>query len=888
MSWSAHVARRLERLDIEPHRLAEITEELSLHLDDRVEELRRLGTPDDEAVRIATAELDRLDLAALARGVPRANAVAPIGTQPTEGWIASLRSDIGYGLRALRQQPGLSLVALVVLAFGIGGSTGIFSVVNAVLLKPLPFSVPGQLVTYWGTAPEKGLTVVNYPDALYSLHSARVRSMSGVAMYGGAGFTLSGNGDAQRLVASNVTSEFFSVLGVAPALGRDFTRDEATRGNNLVTILGHGLWQRAFGGDSSIIGRSVRLNDIPTTVVGVMPSGFDFPNHSELWVPLGIAPTSADCWCYSAIGRLRPGATTDDVAREVDALNDEYLRVGQVGPVRPPDQRRTIVRPLAQELAGPLREPVVILLCAVGAVLVIACANLANLLLARATAREREFAIRSCLGANPTRIVQQLLVEGTLLASGGALAGFLLAIWISGVLGSFVVARLPHLQRVAIDGWVLLFTLGLTALTVVLFGLAPALRSRRIDLHTALRDGARSSRGRAGRRLGNGFVAAQVALSLVLLVSAGLLTRSFRNLLREDAGFDAGNTVVARLSTAGAAYRSDTAVRTFYQRLDAALADRPEFSAHAFSSTAPFSSGDHQRNYFVDGKASRPGEPQLVASVRSVSPEYFRTVGTTVLQGRPFTDNDRPAREPVAVVDESLARLEFPRGDAIGRRVRFDPGEPWHTIVGVVRSIKHGDLARAPDRYVYLSYSQHPRTGMDVLLRTTLTPGAAAAVLRQVVASLDPGLPIFNVHTIGEAVEASVAVQRLLYRLLLAFAVAALALAAIGLYGVASLNVTTRFREFGVRAALGASPASIRDAVLRGGFGLAIAGIGIGLVAAVVTTSFLRTLLYRVAPLDGVTFGVVAVTLALVVLVASYIPARRAMRADPLQALRQD
>jgi putative ABC transport system permease protein len=892
-SWKDEVRQRLAAFDVEPHRSAEIIEELALHLEDRVEELRRRALTPEQADATARAELDRLDIAALARRVARPNpAEATPGAESTSGsWFRGAGADVRYGLRALRRQPGLSAVALGVLALGIGGSAGIFSVVNAVLLRPLPFRAPEQLVSFWGTAPEKGLPVVNYPDALYAYYRARSRTLSSLAMYEGAGFVLTGNGEAQRLESHNVTSEFFSVLGVKPAVGREFTTDEATRGKNLVAILSHGLWQRRFGGDPSIIGRSITLNDLPTTVVGIMPRGFDFPNHSQLWVPLGIDATSTNCWCYNAVGRLRTGALPDDVGRELDALNGafwEEREPGRVETPKPAGHRGTIVKPLGEDLVGELRDPMILLLCGVGAVLLIACANLANLLLARAAAREREFAIRACVGASPRRIVRQLLVEGVLLAIGGAMLGLLVAMWISRVLGRFALERLPHLQTVGIDGRVVLFTAAVAMLTVLLFGLAPALRVHRLDLQSTLRDGGRGSRGSANRRLGDAFVVGQVALSLVLLVAAGLLVRSFQNLIQQDTGFSAGDAIVARVSATGVAYRSDTTIRRFYARLEASLRVRPEFSAVALASTAPFSPGNHQMNYFVEGKETRPDQPTLVTSFRSVTPTYFTTVGTTILQGRAFTDDDRTESARVAIVDESLAKLEFPSGEAVGKRVKVEPDAPWLTIVGVVRSIKHGDLAKAPDRYVYVPSSQFPQRRMEIIARSSLAPSAVTALLRSELAKLDPTLPLFDVHTIQEAVRASLDVQRLLYELLMAFALTALLLAAIGLYGLMSLHVTQRFREFGVRLALGASPATLRRMVLRGGVMLATIGVVVGLAGAAGATTLLRSQLFGVTPLDPLTFASVAAVLGAVVLVASYLPARRATSADPLIALREE
>ncbi len=471
---------------------------------------------------------------------------------------------------------------------------------------------------------------------------------------------------------------------------------------------------------------------------------------------------------------------------------------------RSPERRGTVVVPLRETLVGGLHDPMLLLLGGVAAVLVIACANLANLLLARAIARQREFAIRVCLGASPRQVVRQLLVESALLALGGSLLGLGVAFWVSRILGGFALGRLSHLQSVGMDGTVLLFTASVGASSVILFGVAPALRSRRLDLQGALREESRASRGLSRRRLSDRLVIAHVALALVLLTTAGLLVRSFAELVRQDAGFDPASRIVARVIADGAAYQTEGSLWQVFQRLGASLQTRPELTSVALSSTAPFSRGNHQRNYFVEGKELLPGEQALVMSLRSVTPAYFATIGTTILQGRPFSEQDGEEREFVAIVDEGLARLEWPRGDAIGKRIRFetDPDEPWRTIVGVVRSIKHGDLAKPSDRYVYLPFAQYPQHRMDVIVHSNADPAMVVAILRAELAKLDAAIPLFDIHMLPDAMRESVEVQRLLSQLLLAFALTALLLAVIGLYGVMALNVSQRFPR--IRSAPGA------------------------------------------------------------------------------------
>ncbi len=802
-----------------------------------------------------------------------------------------IADDLRYALRGLRNRPALTTVALLTLALGIGANVAIFSVVNAALLRPLPFREPERLVYFWGTSPDKGLPVVNYPDALHDHYRRRSRTVSPLAMSGRAGFTLTGFGDAERLDAANVTVDYFKVLGVAPMLGRSFLPAEETRGNNLVTLLSYGLWERRFSSDPAIVGKAIDLNGIATTVVGVMPRGFDFPDKSQLWVPLGIDPQATNCWCYLAIGRMSPGVVAADVGREIDALNEDFFAEREGRARKPPAERKrgTVVVPVAEHLVGDVQGPMLVMLGAVGMVLLIACANVANLLLERALSRGREMAVRACLGASPWRVLRQLLVESLVLAALGSAGGLALAAWGLRLLEPAVLERLPHLRGVGMDLRVLGFTLGVSALTAVVFGLAPALRGARLDLHEAIREGARGSRGAPSRRLNDAFVVSQLALSLVLLVVAGLLMRSFANLTALETGFRAERVLVGRISLPGRVYQDAARIRGFHGQLLERVAGLPGVTAVAQSSTAPFSSGNNQQEFVVQGQEPAEGQPVLVASVRSVTPSYFKTVGTPLLRGRAFDEGDADGRELVAIVDESLARRHWADGNALGQRVRVGglrSTNPWRTVVGVVAAIKHQDLSRRPDHYVYLPFAQDARRTMDLIVRTAQEPQALAGSVRAQLKTLDPALPMFDVHTLEQAVSDSLRVQRLLNGLLIGFALVALLLASIGIYGVVSLNVRSRTNEFGIRLALGASPSGVRALVLRQGLRLSLAGAGIGLTGAVFLSRHLGTLLFGVAPVDPPTFSAVTLALVGVALLACYVPARRATRLDPLQSLR--
>jgi predicted permease len=890
--WRDEIRKRLAGRALE--RGDEIVEELSQHLDDHWSELVRRGSEPELARRqtleqLASEDALRRALEGVERvAVPAAPALGAAGS----GRLTGLGADLRYALRSLRARPGTSAAAIVTLALGIGANVAIFSVVNAALLRPLPFQEPERLVVFWGTAPEKGLPIVNYPDALYSYYRQRSRAVDPLAMYGRAGFTLTGAGDAERLNGANVTVDFFRLLGVAPLMGRDFKPDEEVRGKNLVTLLGYGLWQRRFGGDPAIVGKPIDLNGIPTTVVGIMPRGFDLPSRSELWVPLGIDPQSQDCWCYWAAGRLAPGRSADDLGLEIDSLNQDFWQEREGRTPVPPAQRKrgTVVVSVAEQLTGEVRAPMLVLLGAVGLLLLIACANVANLLLVRAVARGREIAVRCCLGASPWRVLRQLLVESFVLAAAGALFGLAVAWWGLRLLEPTALERLPHLARVGLDPGVLLFTLVVTAATALLFGSAPAVRAARTDLQEAVHDGARGSRGAWSRGLNDAFVVAQFALSLVLLIGAGLLLRSFSRLSALDTGFRSERVLVGRVSLPGREYQDAASVRGLFDRLRERLEALPGVEAVGLSSIAPFSAGNNQQAFVLQGKEPAPGQPTLVASVRSATPSYFSAVRTPLLRGRLFDERDREGAELVAIVDESLARRHWRDGIAVGQRVRIGGNDsPWRTIVGVVAAIKHRDLRREPDHYVYAPFAQLPQWRMDVVVRS---PAAArpelATALRSELRRIDPTLPLFDVHTLEQAVADSLLLQRLVNGLLLAFALVALLLASIGVYGVMSLNVSQRVNEFGIRLALGATPVGVRALVLRQGMRLVMLGAALGLGVAVGLTRFLGAMLFEVPPLDPATFSAVTLGLLAVAAVACYVPARRATALDPLAALRRE
>lgn len=897
--WKAEVRDRLGDIGASPVRAEEIVEEMGDHLEDRYRERLAGGASEAEARRAVLEELEGPLLRdELRRAVPSAPPLPPVLGAPSAGrWMTGLWGDLRFGLRSLGKSPGLVAIALVTLALGIGTNAAIFSVVNAALLRPLPFAEPDRLVTFWGSAPEMGLPEFVYPDALYVYYRTRSRVLEDVSAYSTFTMTLTGAGEPERLSGAFVTADFFRLLGRMPREGRAFLPQEEAKDRNQVTVLSHGLWQRRFGGDPGIVGRSLTLDGSPFIVVGVMPPGFDFPNRSALWIPLGTDPQSLDCWCHPTLGRLRPGRSPEDARLEIARLSDDFWREREGKPVQDPDSPEAataivIAQPLARNLVGEVKTPLLVLLGAVGTVLLIACGNIANLLLARAAARGREIALRCCLGASPWRIVRQLLAESLILALAGAAVGLALAFWTVRALGGLAVERLNYLHEVSLDPTVLLFTLGITLLTVVLFGVAPALRGARVDLQEAVKDGARGTRGGRSRRLSDAFVVGQLALSLVLLVGAGLLLRSFRNLLEVDLGFRPENVLVGRVALPIEAFeRKPAQAQVFFTQLEERVGALPGVLAVGLSSTAPFSDGGNGQVFMVKGREPAPGQPNLVAQIRIVSAGYFAAVGTPLVRGRLVDETDTVTAPLVALVDETLARRFWSDGNAVGQEIRLGDAaskNPWLTIVGVVRSVKHGRVTEDPERYVYVPSSQRSTPVMDVVARTRSDPAALTAAMRQEVRALDPTVPLYGVHTLEGAVARSLGTLRLTNHLLLAFAVTALLLAAVGIYGVMALGVSQRVNEFGIRLALGAAPRNVLRLVLGQGMRLVLLGTILGVAGAAGLTRFLGSLLFEVPPVDPLTFVAVVLVLAAVAFGACYLPARRATTTDPLVALRYE
>ena len=889
--WRDELRRRLAPLRLGPDREAEVVEELSQHLEDRWSDLMGRGVPLEDAHRLALAELSERDLA---EELSEVLAPAPPPRPPPGGGgdsgLARVFHDLRFGLRMLRTRPGFTLVAVLTLALGIGATTAIFSAVHAVLLRPLPYPASDRLVTFWGTAPEKRLPVVSYPDAMFVFFAKETRVFESVAAYTTDGVSLSGDGEPERVPVAWVSADFFEVMGQSAIAGRGILPEEGIRGGSDVAVVSHALWLRRFGGDRALVGKSILIDGQPTTVVGIMPPGFDFPERSEMWLPAILNPESLDNWYLSTVARLRPGQTVEDAHRDVVTMSDRFM-LGR--PAQFPDAKpgaRAVVLPVLRSLVGDARTPLLVLLGAVGLVLLIAAANIGNLLLARALARSREMALRCCLGASTGRLTAQLLTESLLLAVLGGAAGLALAAAGVRLIRGLELGPVPRLSEVSLDPTALLFAIGVTLVAGLLFGVAPAWRASRVDLLAGLREGSRGGTSTGARRLSHGFVVAQFALSLVLLIGAGLLLRSFRRTLDVDPGFRPENVLAARVQLPWPKYANDAVVRVFQRRLLDAAAALPGVVKVGLVDRVPFSPGNPQQNLYVEGQPPPDGNAVPVMNNRAASPGYFEAIGTPILAGRDFLPSDGRDAPLVAIVDETLARHYWPNGDPLGKRIRTgtDSTTPWLTIVGVARNIKHQSLRERPDFGMYQPMDQTPHWTAYLVVRADGPADGIVAGLRRITAELDPTLPISDVHTLEASLAGSLGMARVTNFLLTGFAALALLLAVIGIYGVMSLNVNGRLGEFGVRLALGAAPREVLALVLRQGLTLALLGLGIGIAGALLLTRYLGTLLFQVSPMDPVTYLSVSVVLTAAAVIACYVPARRATRADPIAVLRRD
>ena len=810
--------------------------------------------------------------------------------------MTNLWQDIRYGLRTLRKSPGFTLVALLTVALGIGANTALFSVVNAVLLRPLPVAGPEALVNVWGTNPQGGEPRENASYPNFADWRAQQTVFAGVAAYVNTFATLTGDDTPEALDGLAVSPELFQTLGVRPALGRFFTAQE-TQADKAPVVISQEFWRRRFGARADIVGQPVTLDGKPHTVVGVLPAGFKFPfdtvNAKDFWAPLDPADemnTKRGVGYLRVIARLKPGVTLTQAQAEMDTI---AARLAAQYPEHDEGHGLHLVATY-EDVIGGVRRPLLVLLGAVGFVLLIACANVANLLLARATRRRREIAVRAALGASRWRVVRQLLTESLLLSLAGGAAGLLLALWGVDALRGALPEDVPRVREIALDGRVLVFTLGVAVLTGLVFGLAPALAATRMDVNEALKEGARGTGGWRRNRVRGFLVTAEVALSLMLLVGAGLLLKSFVRLREINPGFNPEHVLTFSVALPEARYENPAEQARFFRELLARTAAAPGVEASAGVFPLPFS-GDHARgNFDIEGRAAENEGDSPNALSYIISPDYLRALAVPLRRGRAFDERDTPNASRVVLINETLARRYFAGQDPVGRHLIVasiaDLAKPATCeIVGVVGDVKHDGLDAAPEAAYYLPYQQATLPFMTLVVRGAGgNPAALVAGARTSVAQLDKDLPVTDIKPMSDWLSASVAPRRFNMLLLGGFALLALCLAAVGIYGVMAYSVAQRTHEIGVRIALGAQTRDVLRLVVGQGMTLTLVGVAAGLLGALALTRVLATLLFGVTATDPLVFAGVTLLLALVALLACYIPARRAARVDPMIALRQE
>ena len=816
--------------------------------------------------------------------------------------------DLRYGVRMLLKHRGFTAVAVLTLALGIGANTAIFSVVNAVLLRPLQYEDPDQLVFIYDFAPGFFIPKLGLMEAEFLRLRAQARSLERVAAYAPTTFTFTGAGEPERVSSGRASGDFFPALGVTLQFGRTFELEEEPEGRRNVVILSHAFWQRKYAADPGVLGQALTLDGRSYTIVGVLPQGFKSPlelqsdQAIELWAPPGYSLANPCCsHNLNVVARLREGQTVRQAQSEIAGImagvRSDYPEV------YPKEwSKETLIKPLQQEIVGDLSRALWVLLAAVGLVLLIACANVANLMLARSEMRASEIAIRTALGAGSARIVRQLLVESSLLAMVGGGAGLLLARWGLSLLPALGAEHLPRLQEIALDYQTLGFTLVMSLLTGVVFGLAPAFHAVKFDLNTALKEGGRASASSKGlSRLRNALVIAEVALSLVLLTGAGLLMRSFWRLQQVDTGFRSEQLLTLRLFSPASTYPNALQIAAFYEKLLERVRSLPGVEHAAAASGVPIGSRNAATFFQIEGQ---PAEriTDKAAEFRVVTPGYFRTLGVRLVRGRFLEDSDQQQTVPVAVVNETMARAYWPNEDPLGRRLRLLDSDPerartvFMSVVGVVADMKNSSLTDAAANEVFVPLRQRAAAvagmgdaqQMTLAVRTSGEPQQLIKSIRQEVWALDPDIPITDVQTMEQILE-TVTVQRRFNTILLGiFAAVALLLASVGIYGVLAYSVTQRRHEIGIRMALGAQTRDVRRLVIGHGMKLAFVGVVIGLVGALALTRLMENLLFGIGAADPATFVAVLLLLPIVALVACYVPARRATNVDPMVALRHE
>ena len=888
--FRSEIRARIAKLNLPPTREAEIVEELAQHLEDQYEEALSRGVNED-AARMSTLRDLQLPRS-LGQGFKYMEPI-PVGSERKSNLFASIGQDIRYGLRILWKNPVFTAIAVVALALGIGANSAIFSVVNAILLRPLPYKNPEELVMIWENAAHLGFPKDTPPPANFLDWRQQGSVFNGMSAFAQQTFNLTGMGEPERLEGRRVSANLFDVLGVRAIVGRTFVPEEDQPGTK-VALLNESVWKRRFGGDPSVVGRIVNLNGQPYTIVGVLPHIVRLPGFGNwgdhVWVPLAFSSQEAaerGSHYLEVIARMKPGVTLAKAQAEMDTiaarLAQQYPNVNA--------RRGAVVRSLHEEVVGNMKSALLVLLGAVAFVLLISCANVANLLLARAAARQKEIALRLAIGANRARLTQQLLVESVMLSLFGGIAGLGLAYLGLNVLTRFIPKNVAQADAITIDAKVLGFTFMVAVVTGLIFGLAPASQASHFNLTETLKEGGRdSSAGARGKRLRSSLVIAEVAISFILLIGAGLLINSFVHLRNLNPGFRADHLLALNVDLSEIKY-PDTLHRTaFFDEVTRRVRALPGVESVAVAGNLPFTYNGDSMSIAVQGIPDPPIDQWPDVVYRAVGPGYFGTMGISLARGRDFTDQDTLEASPAVVVSEKMANYYWPNEDPIGKQLK--PGGtnapiPWRTVIGVVKDVRQNDFVAEPKMQMYLCYRQLKDLAANALVvRTSVDPLSIATSVRNAIWAVDKDQTVANIDSMEQIVARAVARQRFSTLLLAIFAGLALVLAAVGIYGVMSYSVAQQTREIGVRIALGASRADVLKMTVKQGLRLVGLGLFCGLIIAFVLTRVMASLLFGVSATDPLTFVSIALIQLAVALLASYIPALRATHVDPVVALR--
>lgn len=887
--WGRSIRERLRGLNLEGARESEIVEELSVHLDDCFRERMAAGATRGAAVRAALAELDRHELLATEMRrtqQPLAGEAAGMGSRRGGNWMESIWHDVKVAWRMMRLRPAFSAAVVGMLALGVAGNTAIFSIFDGLFLRPLPFAQPDRMVDLDETAPKWDLQYVSISNKDFFTWQRNNATFAGMAAYSSTGFNLSdASGNAQRIKGAQTTYNLLEVLGLKPALGRGFRPEEDRPKAGNVAMISYGLWHRMYGGDRAVLGKVVKLNENPVTIIGVLPPEAVLPPDADLWLPLAVDPNSEGSYYLRAIGRLKRGVTAAQAG--ADLLRVHHAEQQTPGPTAP------ILTPMLERYLGDFKTATNILLMGVVVILVIACVNVAGLMMVRGEARTREIAIRTAVGASKGRVVRQLLTESLLLAAaGGALGVGLGKVLLAGLI-VLMGDNVPKWVRFDLDGRFALFCIAMIGGAAMLFGLVPALQAAAVDARGALQETVRSTLTRGKRVVLNGLVVGEIALAIVLLVASGLLLEAFRKVLHADPGFRPEGTLTWTVRLPQVKYPKPEPRLALYRGLLDRLRSTPGVQSASAASIVPLDG--HTGTFFVAEGAPPLGPKDKSPVVLSILSErgYFETMGITFLGGRDFSEiEEQGPNVRAAVVNETFVKQFFPRlsiaADAVGKRIQFAGGQKdqWLQIVGVTRDTKHYGIDQEMKPSVFTPFDPQPLNSLTFVVRTAMDPHALVTPVRGAIRQMDPDLPMFNINTMTERLEKSMWIRRAYSWLFGAFALVAVLLAAAGIYGVIAFSVSRRTRELGIRMALGARPGQLMGTVLGHGMTLVAVGAVIGLAGSLAAMRLIDRMLFGVSSRDVATYAAVALLVGLVGLAANLAPARRAAKVDPMSALR--